>query len=188
VLLQPFFRKSEIPPLLSTIYLAASEEEVPVATRLVAVRKTAAAWALSLPGVADAGSARDLTHHCVWVEQSVFLSARESGNDAGDELYSFEVEGIIAVDGDGKRVGTVLGFENFGGGDLLVIKFRGDSLYLPFTEPYVGEFQFADRKVVVQIDDFLPPKNAPKKTQKTTPGDVAATGTEPTGDGESGQS
>lgn len=167
VLLQPFFRKSEIPPLLTSIHIAPSEDETPTSVTLGGVRKTAAAWALTLPGVRDADAARALTHHAVWVDRSVFQRAREMAPDAGDELYSFEVEGFDAVGPDGQRVGRVMGFENFGGGDLLVIKYRGDSFYLPFAEPHVGEFDFVQRSVPVAIDDFLPPRNSDKAPRKS---------------------
>ncbi len=107
VLLQPFFRKSEIPPLLSTIHIAPTENDTPTAVQLAGVRKTAAAWALTLLDVRDADRARALTHHAVWVDRAVFQRAREKSPGAADELYSFEVEGFDAIGPDGRRVGRL---------------------------------------------------------------------------------
>jgi 16S rRNA processing protein RimM len=159
VMLQPYFRESDAPSSFTSVLLLQADgvrREVAVTE----IRRTATGWAMQLAGVSSRDAAGALTHTEV-------LVSKHAIRPAGDgEVYSFQVEGFDAVDASGEPVGKVLGFDNFGGGDLLVIRYRGDSLYLPFAAPHVGDFDFEARTVTVDIEDFLP---RPRKSGSPTP-------------------
>ncbi|MBA3526554.1 MAG: 16S rRNA processing protein RimM [Sphingomonas sp.] len=67
-------------------------------------------------GVGDRSAAESLRGSLVEVERSA-LPPLEEG-----EYYHADLVGIACVDGDGAAVGSVVGVENFGAGDLLEVE------------------------------------------------------------------
>ena len=72
-----------------------------------------------------------------------------------DEWYAYELEGLELVDRDsGKVIGQVETLTDFGAGDVLQVRIRGQRYYLPFAEPYVGEVDLEAGTVVVAPGEF----------------------------------
>ncbi len=70
-----------------------------------------------------------------------------------DEFYYADLEGLEAVDQEGKSYGTVSGVFDFGAGDLLELKGPGRRPSLiPFSEAAVLEIDLEKRRII--IDPF----------------------------------
>jgi 16S rRNA processing protein RimM len=72
-----------------------------------------------------------------------------------DELYLNDLIGVGVFNHD-TRIGTVIGFENFGAGDLIDVKIEGreETVLIPNTKVFVLEA--SKEKVVVDLpDDYL---------------------------------
>jgi 16S rRNA processing protein RimM len=67
-----------------------------------------------------------------------------------DEFYHADLIGLDAVLADGTGLGTIVGVQNFGAGDLLEIAPGvGRTMLVPFTRAVVPEIDTAGRRVVV---------------------------------------
>ncbi len=95
-------------------------------------------------GVADRNQAETLNG----IELSV---PKERLPEAGDdEFYYADLIGLAAATVDGRALGTVVGVQNYGAGDLLEIAPpRGDTLLVPFSLAVVPEVDIAGGRVVV---------------------------------------
>ena len=72
-----------------------------------------------------------------------------------DEVYQADLVGFTVVDTDANQVGAVLGFHNFGAGDLIEVKSEDtDSVFLPFTG-FFEAFDMAKKQIVMQVPDGL---------------------------------
>ena len=87
-----------------------------------------------------------------------------------DEFYYADLEGLEAVDADGKRYGTVSGVYDFGAGDLLELKGPNRRpVLIPFSETAVLEIDLEGGKILIDplaaglVDDpsDLPPGAKP---------------------------
>lgn len=93
-----------------------------------------------------------------------------------DEFYYADLEGLEAVDRDGKSYGTVSAVHDFGAGDLLELKGPGRRpALIPFSEAAVLEIDLDDRRILIDpqaaglIDDpedRNPIKNLPPKSPR----------------------
>jgi 16S rRNA processing protein RimM len=74
---------------------------------------------------------------------------------SADELYLNDLIGVAVFDKD-ISIGTVIGFENFGAGDLIDVKIEGraDTVLIPNTKAFVLEAS-VDKVVVDLPDDYL---------------------------------
>jgi 16S rRNA processing protein RimM len=148
ILLHPYHEGSSLVPRIRELRVL----QPPLAPRTLKVRQVLGrpgAWIVALVGIDDRNAAESLKQCDVEVAATLVPPA------APDEFYSFELEGLIAVRADGRKVGRIRGLDNFGAGDLLVIEHAGDTLYLPFAEPWVGTIDREARTVLVEPDDFL---------------------------------
>jgi 16S rRNA processing protein RimM len=67
-----------------------------------------------------------------------------------DEFYYADLEGLEAVDQDGKSYGTVSAVYDFGAGDLLELKGPGRRpTLIPFSEAAVLEIDLEGRKILI---------------------------------------
>ncbi len=67
-----------------------------------------------------------------------------------DEFYHADLIGLAAETVAGEALGTVIGVENYGAGDLLeVAPRRGETLLVPFTRAVVPEVDFAGKRVII---------------------------------------
>lgn len=75
-----------------------------------------------------------------------------------DELYLHDLVGATIYDGD-IILGTIIGFENFGAGDLIDVKIEGrsDSVLIPYSKTFIVEAS-PERVVVNLPDDYLDEK------------------------------
>jgi 16S rRNA processing protein RimM len=72
-----------------------------------------------------------------------------------DELYLHDLIGAQIFNGD-VALGTIIGFENFGAGDLIDVKIDGhaDTVLIPYNEAFIVEA--SKEKVIVSLpDDYL---------------------------------
>ena len=72
-----------------------------------------------------------------------------------DELYLHDLIGAPVFNGD-VTLGTVIGFENFGAGDLVDVKIEGrsDTVLIPYNKTFIVEA--STEKVMVNLpDDYL---------------------------------
>ena len=84
--------------------------------RLLAVRIAGKGAVARIEGVSDRSSAEALRGSLIEVDRSA-LPALEDG-----EYYHSDLIGLTAEDATGAAIGTVVGVENFGAGDLLEIE------------------------------------------------------------------
>ena len=80
-----------------------------------------------------------------------------------DEWYHADLVGLDVRNGAGDTVGTVASMQNFGGGDLMEIRYEGmrQTVYVPFTREAVPAIEVAKGFVIVDppaglIDDGRP--------------------------------
>ena len=89
-------------------------------------------------GIRDRTIAEGLTGIELFVDRSV-LPAEED-----DEFYHADLVGLTVRDETGAEAGKVTAVQNFGGGDILEITFRGrKGLLIPFTQTAVPEVDVA---------------------------------------------
>ena len=112
-----------------------------VERRLLSVRDSGKMAVARFEDVNDRSAAEALRGSLVEVDR-VSLPPLEEG-----EYYHADLIGLAAVDGLGNAVGTVLGVENYGAGDLLEIELEdGKRSLIPFR-PGVADLQ-GDRIVI----------------------------------------
>jgi 16S rRNA processing protein RimM len=69
---------------------------------------------------------------------------------SSDEFYQADLIGLPVVDSTGREIGEVLGFQNFGAGELIEIKRdRSRSSFLPFTNDMVPVVDTGEGKIVL---------------------------------------
>jgi len=97
--------------------------------RLLAIRDSGKTAVARFGGIADRSAAEALRGSLVEIDRSA-LPALEEG-----EYYHADLIGLSAVDGEGNEVGTVVGVENYGAGDLLEIEdAAGKRSLIPFRD------------------------------------------------------
>jgi len=96
-----------------------------------------------------------------------------------DEFYYADLEGLEAVDQDGKSYGTVTAVYDFGAGDLLELKGPGRRpALIPFSEAAVLEIDLEGGKILIDPqaagltenpEDEAPGANFPRKKSGKSP-------------------
>jgi 16S rRNA processing protein RimM len=100
-----------------------------------------------LDGVEDRTSAEALSGTNLYV-------ARERLPPAGEnEWYIADLVGLNAVTSGGMTIGSIFAIPNYGAGDLLEIvpAAGGETLLIPFADPFVAEVDPANGYVVVEM-------------------------------------
>jgi 16S rRNA processing protein RimM len=101
-----------------------------------------------LAGVADRNAAERLCNLRLYVARDR-LPAPDN-----DEFYYADLIGLSAVASDSREIGTVVGLQNFGAGDLVEIKLTdGATVMLPFTKRIVPRIEIAAGRIVVDPPD-----------------------------------
>ena len=95
--------------------------------RLLAIRDSGKTAVARFEGIADRSVAEALRGSLVEVDRSA-LPPLEEG-----EYYHADLIGLPAVDGNGNAIGTIVGVENYGAGDLLEVEGEdGNRWLIPF--------------------------------------------------------
>lgn len=122
------------------IYLGGRE------TRLLSVRDGGKAAIARFEGVADRGAAEALRGQLVEVDRGAMPPLDEG------EYYHADLIGLTCFAKDGETVGSVVGVENFGAGDLLEIeKIDGKRALIPFKDSIADQ---VDARIVLD-PEFL---------------------------------
>ena len=117
--------------------------------RLTAVRPSNKFLIARFDCARDRTAAEALCRSTVEIPASLFPALDD------DEWYAYQLEGLKLVDrGTGDVIGTVETLADFGAGDVLQVRIRGQRHYLPFAEPYVGEVDLDAGTVVVAPGEF----------------------------------
>lgn len=97
---------------------------------LLEVRQAGKTAIARFEGVADRSAAEALRGQLIEIDRSE-LPPLEEG-----EYYHADLVGLACLDGEGRRLGSVVAVENFGAGDLLEVELSGGRRSLiPFREP-----------------------------------------------------
>jgi len=95
--------------------------------RLLGIRNSGKTAVARFEGLADRSAAEGLRGSLVEVDRSALPPLGEG------EYYHADVMGLVAVDADGREIGTVAAVENYGAGDLLEIELQsGKRSLIPF--------------------------------------------------------
>ena len=71
------------------------------------------------------------------------------------EVYQADYLGFTVVDSDSKIIGSIIGFHNFGAGDLIEVKPEAaESLFLPFTG-YLVHVHLPQKQLVMNVPNGL---------------------------------
>jgi 16S rRNA processing protein RimM len=114
---------------------------------ITSLRKAGKGLIAQLDGVDDRTSAEALSGTGLYV-------ARERLRPAGEnEWYIADLMGLKAVTTGGAAIGSVVAVPNYGAGDLLEIApaAGGETLLIPFADPFVAEVDPAKGYVVVEM-------------------------------------
>jgi 16S rRNA processing protein RimM len=103
-------------------------------------------------GVDDRNAAETLTHVELYVPR-----ARLPQQKKADTFYCSDLIGLSVETKDGRKLGEVIGVQNFGAGDLLEIKLTvgGKTTLLPFIDPYVPVIDMQGGKIVADPPEGL---------------------------------
>ena len=89
-------------------------------------------------GIRDRTAAEGLTGTALFVDRAVLPAEEE------DEFYYADLVGLTVRDETGAEAGKVTAVQNFGGGDILEITFRGrKGVLIPFSQAAVPEVEIA---------------------------------------------
>ena len=75
---------------------------------------------------------------------------------SGDELYMHDLIGTSVYGANDQLLGVIVGFENFGAGDLMDVKVEGrkETVLIPYTKKFIVSANI--EKVIVDLpDDYL---------------------------------
>lgn len=110
------------------------------------VQRKGAHFALRVREINDRDVAATWTHAQLWIDTDIFPEIR-----ADDTFYHWQLTGLKALDADGDTVGVVHVVENYGAGDMLIVRTRRGYVEVPFMDPWVGAVDLEDGTVIVDI-------------------------------------
>jgi 16S rRNA processing protein RimM len=103
----------------------------------------------TVKGVTDRNVAERMRGTSLYIDEADMPELDE------DAVYLRELEGMDAVTPEGKALGTVLGVRNFGASDLLEIKGKKESYFIPFCEPFLVSVDKDARRVTMLEPEVL---------------------------------
>ena len=93
-------------------------------------------------------TAHELLDSLLYVPRENFPAPEE------DEFYASDLVGLDVKTTDGKRMGKIIGVQDFGAGDLLEIKPKDSaSFFHPFTLAAVPKVDIKAGRVVIKIEE-----------------------------------
>lgn len=103
------------------------------AFEIAAIRPANEVVVVRFKGINDRNAAEALTNVELFVDRSALPDDAEDG-----EFYYTDLVGLGVRDENGEPVGKVFAVQNFGGGDILEIQYRGrKGVLIPFTQAAV---------------------------------------------------
>lgn len=107
-------------------------------------------WLAQVDGVDDRNAAETLRGKQLWLDRDKLPPP------ADNEFYHVDLIGLAVHDESGARIGSVIGVENFGAGDLLDIRPDiGESFYLSFTKDNIRSIDLAAKKIIASMLDSI---------------------------------
>ena len=95
-------------------------------------------------GVEDRNAAETLKGQNIYVSRNVLPPP------GADSLYQVDLIGLHVKLTDGKALGEVVAFHNYGGGDVMEVKGEaGEEILVPFTKAVVAEVDITGRRILV---------------------------------------
>jgi 16S rRNA processing protein RimM len=133
----------------------------PVPCRVTSVRGSAAEFAIvQFDTILSRDAIAEWTHAILEVPSHVFPPLDDG------EFYAWQLAGLTLVDEDGEPVGEVIEWADFGGGDLLAIRYRGREEFVPFAEPWIGDVDLERRTIVFRPLDLFDDEERQPKGQR----------------------
>lgn len=86
----------------------------------------------------------------------LFISRAQLPQTSGDEIYMHDLTGTSVYGANDVVLGVIVGFENFGAGDLMDVKVEGrsETVLIPYTKKFI--ISATVEKVTVDLpDDYL---------------------------------
>ncbi len=128
------------------------------------------AFTMRSPEITTREQAMTMKGTQLFVPRSAFPEPEE------DDFYYADLVGLDVKSTDGKRVGTIIGVEDFGAGTLLEIKpgksvENQNSFYHPFTKIAVPKVDIKVGRVVIHIEETVMGR-APGSTPESPEGDA----------------
>lgn len=96
-------------------------------------------------GASDRDAAARFTNRLLYLPRSVLPAPDD------DEFYLADLIGLMAVDANGEKFGTIVGVPNYGAGDLLEIApaLGGRTGLLPFTKAFAPRIDLAAGRIEI---------------------------------------
>ncbi len=105
--------------------------------------------------ICSAKEIKDRTEAEAIQKQELTVSRKALPPIREDEIYQSDYIGFMVTDVDKKPIGVVVGFHNFGAGDLIEVKRESSkSVLLPLTG-FVEQINVEERQLVMKILDGL---------------------------------
>ena len=86
----------------------------------------------------------------------LFISRAQLPKTSDDEIYMHDLTGISVYGANNTLLGVIVGFENFGAGDLMDVKVEGraETVLIPYTKKFIVSATV--EKVIVDLpEDYL---------------------------------
>lgn len=97
----------------------------------------------AIEGVVNRNQAEELIGRDILCSKELLPEAEE------DEFYINDLLQCVVLE-NGQEVGTVVSMQNFGAGDIVEIKFKDESAYLPFNKQYFPEIDLAAKRIILE--------------------------------------
>ena len=108
-------------------------------------------WLAEVAGVSDRNAAEPLRGTMLYVDVENLPKIADENS-----YYHRDLIGLTVIDENGQEVGSVIGVDNFGAGDLFEIKPpSGKNFYLPYTHDYVAAVDLNEKVLRVQRADEM---------------------------------
>jgi len=137
-------------PTALTAYGPLTDETGTVNYTVVRYRENKGIVVAALEGVRDRNAAEALRG------VQLFLDRSRLPATAPDEFYQADLEGLPVRHVDGRALGTVIAFHNYGAGDLVEVEREdGGRFMVPFTADFVPSVSLADGLRIKADDEWI---------------------------------
>ena len=133
---------------------------------VLALRPNAKGLAARLSGVVTREAAEALKGLTLYVPRANLPCTEEN------DFYFTDLIGLAAMRPSGERLGEITGVENYGAGDLLVVRLDDGARveFIPFTDSFVPHIDITARRAIIDIPadmfESLEPEGDANKARK----------------------